>query len=324
MRIKYYHFILLISLLVASSCSSLSERKPISHTDSLKIAFGSCVKSSSSPIWLSILGKDPDLFLLLGDTVYQSTAHYGKVRKIRELYQQTYSSPEFRKLKSAVPIYAIWDDHDFGPNNSDSSFLGSRASLKAFKKHWTNPEQPAGLEGSIAFELDLGSVLILMTDNRSYRKNLGTSVSGQMFGDSQLKWLESRLRSSNARIIVLGSGTQLLAPRSSSESFADFPMEKIRLLKAIQASSSTVVLLSGDAHFAEIAGNSLDGKDLVEITSSPLTAMPEFMSKAQELGQRKVALGHQNFGILHLDLKSGKVSAEVYEKHGRLILESDS
>ena len=40
--------------------------------------------------------------------------------------------------------YAIWDDHDFGPNDSDRSSAIKAITLEAFKDSWPNPSYGQG------------------------------------------------------------------------------------------------------------------------------------------------------------------------------------
>ena len=62
-------------------------------------------------IWDTIADQEPDALLLLGDNVYIDLPE-----KPRGLHQYTYyrrqSRPEFRRLVSSTPVFAIWDDHD--------------------------------------------------------------------------------------------------------------------------------------------------------------------------------------------------------------------
>jgi len=63
--------------------------------------------------WNLLLEEKPDLHLTVGDTHYADTTnptvqleHHLKYRKEKE----------FAKVLQQVPTYAIWDDHDYGPN----------------------------------------------------------------------------------------------------------------------------------------------------------------------------------------------------------------
>jgi alkaline phosphatase D len=53
-------------------------------------------------------------------------------------YLKARQVPSIQKLLSTCPQYAVWDDHDFGPNDSHSSFQYKKESLAAFKEMWGN------------------------------------------------------------------------------------------------------------------------------------------------------------------------------------------
>ena len=51
-------------------------------------------------------------------------------------------------LLASASNYAIWDDHDFGPNDSDGSYTGKELTLEAFRMFWGNPGYGVpGVEG---------------------------------------------------------------------------------------------------------------------------------------------------------------------------------
>src|SRR5438093_2796900 len=77
-----------------------------------------------------------DLLLMLGDNHYANT---NDPVKQRAYFADQRSQPGWRELTWRIPTYAIWDDHDFGPDNSDGTMPGKEKSLQTFKEHWANP-----------------------------------------------------------------------------------------------------------------------------------------------------------------------------------------
>jgi len=45
----------------------------------------------------------------------------------------------------AMPQYAIWDDHDYGPNDTDGNYAFKEQSLKLHKQFWANPSYGTGV-----------------------------------------------------------------------------------------------------------------------------------------------------------------------------------
>ena len=74
----------------------------------------------------------------LGDNVYFREPDDSRTG-VYHRYSHDRSLPELQPLLGSVHHYAIWDDHDYGPNNSDRSFIYKNITLQAFKDFWANP-----------------------------------------------------------------------------------------------------------------------------------------------------------------------------------------
>lgn len=281
------------------------------------IAFGSCADNPESPIWEAIKEAGPDALVLLGDTIYMVPDEWRHPEAIRARYLRLANNDGFLALKKTVPIFSVWDDHDFGPNNADSRFAFRKNSLRAFKEMFPDhPKAPEGLGDGIAFEKDFGSVLLLVTDNRSYRVNSGGMSEAVMFGEVQLKWLENRLRDSTAKAVIIAAGNQFLPQSGSSQSFFPYAKEKKRLLVAIEQAKMPVVLLSGDRHYGQLIVGKVGKKTVLEAASSPFTAAPRDNVPKIQLrdGVEKftTVAGVHNFGMLQLSgLENGTVTARA-------------
>ena len=106
-----------------------------------------------------------------------------------------------------MPQYAIWDDHDYGPDNSGTSYGLKEVSREIFKKYWCNPfygEDQKGIYSQISYsDMDL-----FLTDDRWWRSadELEDSIDGKpnpekhFFGEKQLNWLEDALVQSHGSI----------------------------------------------------------------------------------------------------------------------------
>ena len=81
-----------------------------------RIAFGSCAneKEGSTKVWNRLNADNIDALVLLGDTPYIDTTDLATQRK---RYREFSAVPAFASLVSHTPLYATWDDHDFGRND---------------------------------------------------------------------------------------------------------------------------------------------------------------------------------------------------------------
>ena len=302
-----------------SGCSK-TEIKP-EDPDVLRIAFGSCISESKSPIWNQILAKNPDLFLFLGDNIYIKKKHLSDEYAITRYYNKIYES-DLKRLLKEVKHYAIWDDHDYGPNDSDSSFKGREASLSAFNKQWPmNPRKT--LSGGIASKTHLPGVTLLLTDNRWFRINPGSNRSSQMFGAEQLEWLKSELSNPVNPLILLVSGNQLLTSNSEIEALREYPEERNLLYNLISNSKAQIVILSGGRHFSEIIKRNINGKQVTELSSSPLSSEMEELEKILNEPYREAIYNElPNFGVLEINKGTSpyKISAAFYNLNGEEVI----
>jgi alkaline phosphatase D len=205
-----------------------------------------------------------------------------------------------RKLQEIQPLLAstinlaIWDDHDYGPNDSDRSFIGKTISRKVFQEFWGNPTYGVENQGTASF-YEWGDVQFFLTDNRWFRSpNEMKSAKRDCFGESQLNALIESLISSNSRRLskfdnkdYLGKdcfkfvcvGGQILNDVPVYENLILIaPHERDTLLARIARENiKNVVFLSGDRHHSELSKKMLlsakgDSIAVYDWTVSPLTS----------------------------------------------------
>ncbi|MCX7606895.1 MAG: alkaline phosphatase family protein, partial [Bacteroidia bacterium] len=229
-------------------------------------------------IFASIVTQKPDFMLWLGDNVYLREADWNSRSGILYRYSHTKSLPALQPLWAACPHYAIWDDHDFGPNDADRGFWGRHLTREAFTLFWANPSYgvPTAPEGITTF-FEWSDADFFLLDNRTYRApNKRNTGERTMLGPQQLEWLIDALKSSKATFKFVACGSQILNPSPGYENFINYEEERKTLLRRIEEENiHGVIFLTGDRHFSEISHISLgNGQKIYDITSSPLTAGP--------------------------------------------------
>ena len=225
----------------------------------------------------AIAALSPDLMLWLGDNTYLRDVDWWSPWGIGYRYGHTRALPELQRLLAATPHYATWDDHDYGPNNADRSYVLKDAALDAFKRYWPNPTY--GLPGvpGVFTHFQFADVEFFVLDNRYYRtpNDAPDDPGDTVLGPVQRQWLLDALTSSQALFKVVAMGGQLLNPLSVFETYANVaPEERALLLAEIERREiEGLVLLSGDRHHSELIRLERSGTyPLYEFTSSPLTA----------------------------------------------------
>jgi alkaline phosphatase D len=109
------------------SCSYINEEK----TDRNGKPYG-----ADYQIFTSIAANQPKFMLWLGDNVYFRESDWTTKSGMQHRYTHSRHIPELQTLLANAPQYAIWDDHDFGPNNSDRSFINKELSKETFDLFW--------------------------------------------------------------------------------------------------------------------------------------------------------------------------------------------
>ncbi|HKS36227.1 MAG TPA: alkaline phosphatase D family protein [Verrucomicrobiae bacterium] len=257
-----------------------------------------------------------DLLLMLGDNHYADSTDRAKQRPA---YYDQRRQPGFRMLTERIPTYAIWDDHDYGPNDSDGSATGKEISLQTFQQFWANPAYGRANNPGVHFKFSRGDVDFFMLDNRYHRSTNSAPDDGTktMLGREQLAWLKGELAASKAKIKFVASGSSWQT-HGTGDSWTSFDRERREIWKFIEGRGIRgVIFLSGDRHFT--AGYQVQGK-WIEITSGPIGS-----SNAKTKNTPEMFL-HYNEGKLYcvfdVDTTASepKVALEIY-RAGQGLLE---
>lgn len=262
-------------------------------------------------IFTSMAKVKADGMLWLGDNVYFREVDWTTREGLAARYRHDRALPQLQALLAAVPNYAIWDDHDFGPNDSDGTYPLKDEALKLFKRNW--PAVHYGVPGTpgVFQQFPIADVEFFMLDDRYHRapNRMPISPEKRMLGEGQLTWLKQALVSSQATFKVIACGSQVLNEVTPWEAFQPmFPHEQKELIDWIVSQKvEGVVFLSGDRHHTEVLVHTPSGGyPLYEYTSSPLTASAHGLSKdSPEFDNpRRVPGTHiaeRNFGTLRVE-----------------------
>ncbi|MFN0159310.1 MAG: alkaline phosphatase D family protein [Bacteroidota bacterium] len=285
------------------------------------VALGSCVYVNDSlsdrpgrpygdeyGIFTAIARKQPDLMLWLGDNTYYREIDWTSEARMRQRNAHTRALPEIQSILSASHNYAIWDDHDYGPNDADRTFNLRREALETFTLFWANHTYGLDEVPGIFSRFVWGDVEFFLLDDRYHRSpnRVPDTPGKQVFGPGQLQWLKESLISSDAPFKIVASGNQMLNPISSHESFAKYSHEQRELLGWIKEQKiAGVVFLSGDRHHTELIKiEDSTFYPLYDFTSSPLTSglgNPEHELDNPERVAGTLVRDKRNFGLLKFD-----------------------
>ncbi len=282
------------------------------------VATGSCTYINELPydrpgkpyggeyeIFSTIYAQQPDIMLWLGDNVYLREADWFSWTGIIKRYTHTRSLPEMQPLLANTANYAVWDDHEFGPNDADRTFIHKDKTLKAFKLFWANPSyglpEACDLNGITGY-FQWGDVDFFLLDNRWFRSpNDCQTCEKTILGTAQLGWLIEALAASKATFKLVAVGGQVLSTVERWETYANLaPEERNYLLARLAAEGvRNVIFLTGDRHHTELSKYvNEQGWTVYDLTSSPLTSSSGARDEVNKLRVSGTLVTKRNFVTL--------------------------
>lgn len=257
---------------LAGSCSYMNQ--PL--YDRLGKPYG-----GDSSIFEAMAKEKAAYMLWLGDNWYTREVDYFSEWGLWNRASWDRSRPVLQNFLKAMPHFAIWDDHDFGPNDIGKNYILKNTSREIWKNYWMNPTYGENNEGIYTMN-SYSDVDIFMLDDRWWRSSDRTkdSVNGKpnpekrMLGQQQMEWLKNALLFSSATFKIIANGSQILNPVSPFDKLKRFPAEYNELMRFLNDNSiSGVLFLTGDRHHSEVVKVERPGNyPLYDITVSPLTA----------------------------------------------------
>ncbi len=249
-----------------------------------------------------------DAFIFLGDNIYGDTED---MEVLAAKYRQLGNKEGLIALRSKVPVYAIWDDHDFGENDAGKHYPFKQASKKIMLDFWgvakdsPRRKRTDGIYGSYVIEgkssvaeeasgrsvnRATNAIRVILPDLRYMRDDLDSVglityyadrkqkgmgrykySEGSMMSEQQWAWLEAELKQPE-KIKLIGSSLQMIADFTGWESWANFD-DRRRFLGLIKKHKvNGVFIISGDTHWGEISKLEENlDYPLWDVTSSGLT-----------------------------------------------------
>lgn len=231
---------------------------------------------SNYGIFEAIYKEKGDLMLWLGDNLYLNEPDWNTLTGMHHRYTHARSYAVLQPLLAQMAHYAIWDDHDYGPNDGDRSFVHKEKALQAFQEFWANPGYGVDGAGGITSMFSWSDCDFFLLDDRWFRAPyLSNDTAKPMLGEGQVRWLVDALRSSQATFKFVCVGSMVLSTAEVYENYVHVAREERQaLLDAIQRQGIPgVIFLTGDRHHSEASRWKPAGGYVVhDFTVSPFTS----------------------------------------------------
>ena len=136
----------------------------------LVICFSSCnLTPDAVDLYDSVQAESPNLFLHLGDFGYpDSTEIFNQRTNYRR--QMVTSSNYCKRVQRHIGVERVWDDHDYGANNSAGGLPGKENSLQVWKEY-TPAIALHNPSNGLWRNFTVGSIEFFMLDTRYQREN---------------------------------------------------------------------------------------------------------------------------------------------------------
>ncbi|SOC49587.1 Phosphodiesterase/alkaline phosphatase D [Blastococcus aggregatus] len=213
---------------------------------SFTIAVASCARTGSSgAVFDAIRAVDPALFIHMGDLHYANIAR-DEPTLFGDRYEDALTSPAQAALYRAVPVSYVWSDHDYGPENADSSSPSRDAARAAYRTYVPHHELVEGDGGAIYHAFTMGRVRVVMTDTRSEKTDT------TMLGERQLVWLQDELVTASrdhALVLWVNPDPWVAPDEPGRDDWGGYADERRRIADTLaDAGVENLVMVSGDAH----------------------------------------------------------------------------
>ena len=223
----------------------------------VRIVLASCARiGSNGKVFDAIRELDPALYVCLGDF------HYGDnfvddVDDYRQVFDVQLTRPAQAALYRSVPIAYVWDDHDYGPNDSHRDVPSRNAAMLAYREYVPHYGL-AGPDTAIYQAFSVGTIRVILTDSRSARDphQVHDTASKSMLGAEQRDWLLAELVASSATndlVVWVNPVPWIDDAEARGDSWAGYTHERAIIADHIADNGiDNLVMVAGDAHMVAI------------------------------------------------------------------------
>jgi len=266
-----YHYALEVGGKVLDASRGQLRTFPSSF-EKISFGFGSCINTDSlgkgklapdtKSGLLAAAEQDIAFFLCTGDLFY-GDINKQEIDLFRKAYTGTLGFKDAKVLLRKAPLVYMWDDHDYGHNNSSKASPSKVQSKQAYREMIPHYPLAEGNEAPIYQAFSLANVRFILTDQRSQRdhESVVDGPDKTMFGPEQRKWfLEELKRSSETHDMIFWISsvpfTSSTATKGRSgevvvkgDTWGGFRTERDTIARFIKENNITnLMVITGDAH----------------------------------------------------------------------------
>lgn len=255
----------------------------------------------------------------MGDFHYRNI-DVADLTKYQKAYNDVLSQPRQRQLYQNVPIAYVWDDHDYGPNNSDGTFAGQLVAREAYREQVPHyPLAEPENNGAIYQSFIIGRVRFIMTDNRSCRSPYqdDDNSTKTVLGDRQKEWFVRELETGrDEQGLIVWVNTFPWIGVSGDDGWHRYTTERREIATFIKDNNinNKLLMIAGDAHMIALDDGrnnqyaSGGGGSFPVVHAAALDSTPSEKGGPYSEGAHK---GTSQWGVLKFTDNGSKIEVEV-------------
>jgi len=169
----------------------------------------------------------------------------------QSMWNDVLLQPAQHRLYRNVPLVYTWDDHDFGPNDSDSTSPGRNNACTVYREKL--PHYPLAMStgaNPIHHSFQVGRVLFVVSDTRADRtpNSDPDGPAKTMLGADQKAWLRQTLETSQASALVWLMPTPWMG--TAADNWEGFATERNELTQMLidLGWADRMCMITGDTH----------------------------------------------------------------------------
>ncbi len=267
-------------------------------------------------MWDRVMDQKPNAIFFLGDLVYGDNAaqavlkwaiskyyfYHPSYKYIQKRYIDSWKNERIYRQAKMIPVYSVWDDHDFGYDAADYTNPFKKKMLDLFRSYYPIPpaDEVISRGPGVSYSFSIFGKKVLMLDNRSFYNAKG----GVLLGMDQIAWIEEQVR--GHKEVIIASGMSIVNISAKQESLErDAPNEWEAFRNIFRGHGTKAIFLTGDVHYSEVrqVPESVFGYKTYVVVSSHLHSTTPFITPPFKSGKSNdpdqlLHVGGRNFALL--------------------------
>lgn len=232
----------------SSDAGSVKTRPAVRET--FKIGFASCYwagQGNNHPIFDTIIDQNPDMlaFYNMGDRGYADIST-NSVALYHAADDTALSLSRAARLHRSMPNLYMWDDHDYGANDSGASSASRAAAVSWFRSRVPmRPVLTGPADAPYYAHSPMPGVTVAMLDTRSER----SAGSAQMVGAGQEAWLIGLIEALPLGDVLVINASVPWVATAAADTWSIASAQRQRIADAVTANCpGQVFIIAGDMH----------------------------------------------------------------------------